>query len=307
MPSRRASHFATGHVGRRPDVTQGRLGAASRCCATSVPNLTNANRNGGRRRLGRGAISTQSRLQPRRSESRSQRTRSSARSLALPTPCPIQTRTSRRRTNSRSPSSASLPATGACRATGVFAYNFDLRRLAEPLRPRSAYSIAVTNPIPASTACAGQRRRSRPHDHLLRVPGWLERRRIRGHDVRETPHGKQTYKNHRGRRHAPSVQPNGLPAPRTAPRRPTVPFDDGQADNPNSEIFTANQTWELTGQGSPGDTTPRSASTCRAAYEFRNGAPQARSGAIRRRPDHYADRSERRADWQHRSSRTCTS
>ena len=28
--------------------------------------------------------------------------------------------------------------------TGVYARNFDLRRLAEPLRPRSAYSIAIT-------------------------------------------------------------------------------------------------------------------------------------------------------------------
>src|SRR5258706_7592824 len=39
--------------------------------------------------------------------------------------------------------------------TGVYATDFDLRRLAEPLRPRSAYSIAITNPDPGIDGLVG--------------------------------------------------------------------------------------------------------------------------------------------------------
>ena len=64
-------------------------------------------------------------------------------------------------------------------ATGMYATNFDLRRLAEPLRPRSAYNIAITNPHPGMTACsdtaddpAGK------NHHLLRISDEPQRRRI---------------------------------------------------------------------------------------------------------------------------------
>ena len=41
----------------------------------------------------------------------------------------------------------------AVRATGVYATNFDLRRLAEIYRPRSAYNIPITNRTLAMTGC----------------------------------------------------------------------------------------------------------------------------------------------------------
>ena len=167
-----------------------------------------------------------------------------------------------------------LPAHWGLRLTSVYARNFDLRRLAEPLRPRSVYNIPVTNPDPGFDGIAGN----------ADDPG----RTITYYEYASALNGAQfagtMFVNADGNQSFSTLE---VAATRRLSNRwhaslaftatkSNIPFEDGQADNPNSEIFTANNTWETTGRVSAGRILPLQINLS-GTYERRNGAPQARS------------------------------
>jgi len=160
-------------------------------------------------------------------------------------------------------------------ATGVYARNFDLRRLAEPLRPRSAYSIAITNPHPGNDGIAGTA--DDPVGKTItyyEYPTSLNGVAFAGTMV-VPANGKQTFKTIEvagERRIAGGWQASASFSATEA----NVPFVDEQPDNPNSEIYTASDTWEFTSKFSGGYTLPFDV-IMSATYERRNGAAQAPS------------------------------
>jgi Carboxypeptidase regulatory-like domain len=160
-------------------------------------------------------------------------------------------------------------------ATGVYARNFDLRRLAEPLRPRSAYSIAITNPHPGNDGLAGTA--DDPIGKTItyyEYPASLNGVAFAGTMIVPAK-GQQTFKTVEvaaERRIANGWQASGS----FSATRSNVPFVDEQPDNPNSEINTASNTWEFTSKVSAGYTLPFEV-IMSATYERRNGTAQAPS------------------------------
>jgi hypothetical protein len=160
----------------------------------------------------------------------------------------------------------------ALRATGVYAKNFDLRRLAEPLRPRSAYNIPIVNRHPGIDGLVGT-----ADDPGTTITYWEYPASLNGVAFAGTTivpaQGNQTFKTievagtrriSRGWQAAASI---------TATKA-HVPFLDEQADNPNTEINTINDTWETTTKLSGGYTLPFEI-IMSATYERRSGTPQA--------------------------------
>ena len=123
-------------------------------------------------------------------------------------------------------------------------HNFDLRRLAEPLRPRSAYSIAVTRPLPGNDGMAGTADDPGGTMTYFEYPAALNGVAFAGTGGSVNSR-KQTYKTMevaltrriaRGWEASSSVSATKINAP----------FSDEQADNPNSEINNINSSWETT-------------------------------------------------------------
>ena len=160
-------------------------------------------------------------------------------------------------------------------ATGVYATNFDLRRLAEPLRPRSAYNIAITNPHPGNDGVP--RTADDPPGRTItyyEYPTSLNGVAYAGTMIVPAT-GKQTFKTIEvaGARR---ISSGWQAAASFSATKSDVPFLDEQLDNPNSEIITANQTWEITSKFSGGYTLPFDV-IMSATYEHRNGVAQAPS------------------------------
>ena len=185
-------------------------------------------------------------------------------------------------------------------ATGVYATNFDLRRLAEPLRPRSAYNIAITNPHPGNdgvprTADDPQGRTITYYEYPTSLNGVA----YAGTMIVPAT-GKQTFKTIEvaGARR---ISGGWQAAASFSATKSNVPFLDEQADNPNSEINTANQTWEMTSKFSGGYTLPY-----RRHHVGDLRAPQRRGAgaerAVQRRPDDYANRAQHRPHRHHQAS-----
>jgi hypothetical protein len=167
-----------------------------------------------------------------------------------------------------------LPGKWALRVTGVYSRNFDLRRLAEPLRPRAAYSIPITNPDPGNDGRVGT-----ADDPGKTITYWEYPVALRGAAFAGTMYvnaeGQQTYKTFEMA--ATRRISDGWHATASYTfTRLDIPFNDGQADNPNTEIFTANETNEITAKGSIGYDLPWGIKTS-GTYEWRSGAPQARN------------------------------
>jgi hypothetical protein len=164
-------------------------------------------------------------------------------------------------------------------ATGVYARNFDLRRLAEPLRPRSAYSIAITNPDPGLDGLPGTA--DDPVGKTItyyEYPASLNGVAFAGTMIVPAK-GQQTFKTIEvaGERR---ISGGWQAAASFSATRSNVPFVDEQPDNPNSEINTASNTWERTSKFSGGYTLPFEV-IMSATYERRNGtalAPSAQFG-----------------------------
>ena len=160
----------------------------------------------------------------------------------------------------------------AIRTTGVYATNFDLRRLAEPLRPRSAYNIPITNRHPGIDGIAGN-----ADDPGTTVTYWEYPTSMRGVAFAGTmivpAQGKQTFKTIEvaGTRR---ISSGWQAAASISATKADAPFTDEQADNPNTEINTYNATWETTTKLSGGYTLPFEV-IMSATYERRSGTPQA--------------------------------
>ena len=160
----------------------------------------------------------------------------------------------------------------AIRTTGVYATNFDLRRLAEPLRPRSAYSVPITSRHPGTDGLTGS-----SDDPGTTVTFWEYPTSLRGVAFAGTmivpAEGKQTFKTIEiaGTRRISSGWQASASISAT---KADVPFTDEQPDNPNTEINTYNATWETTTKLSGGYTLPFDV-IMSATYERRSGTPQA--------------------------------
>jgi hypothetical protein len=167
-----------------------------------------------------------------------------------------------------------LPGNWGMRVTGVYSRNFDLRRLAEPLRPRSVYNIPVTNPDPGVDGRAGTADDPGTSITYYEYPAALRGAAFAG-TMFVNADGEQTYKTIELA--ATRRMSNGWHASASyTATRLSIPFNDGQADNPNTEIFTANDTWETTLKMSSGVDLPYGIKTS-GTYEWRSGNPQARN------------------------------
>jgi hypothetical protein len=160
----------------------------------------------------------------------------------------------------------------AIRGTGVYATNFDLRRLEEVNRPRSAYTIPIVNRNPGYDGLMGT-----ADDPGTTITYWEYPASLSGLSNSATriipANGNQTYKSLEiaGTRRLL----NGWQAAASfAATRADAPFNDEQADNPNTEIFSYNTTWETTTKLSGGYTLPYDV-VMSATYERRSGQPQA--------------------------------
>ena len=160
----------------------------------------------------------------------------------------------------------------AIRATGVYATNFDLRRLEEIYRPRTAYNIPITNRNPGYDGIVNTS--DDPGDTVTYWEYAAPLSGLANSSTRIIPaDGKQTFKTIEiaGNRRLN----NGwqMAVSYTATQADAF-FADEQADNPNTEINTYNKTWETTTKLSGGYTLPWEIVTS-ATYERRSGTPQA--------------------------------
>jgi hypothetical protein len=161
----------------------------------------------------------------------------------------------------------------ALRTTGIYARNFKLRRLAELSRPYESYSIAITNPDPGLDNIRGTSDDPGRNITYYEYPAALAGLSSSGTMLVNWP-GEQTYKTIEvaaTRRLSNRWQASAS----YSATRQNVPFTDGQALNPNSEIFTAVNFWETTGKISGGYIFPFEI-VASVGYERRSGAPQAR-------------------------------
>ena len=160
----------------------------------------------------------------------------------------------------------------AIRGTGVYASNFDLRRLEEIYRPRSVYTIPITNRNPGYDGLMNT-----ADDPGTTVTYWEYAANLGGlanSATRIIPaDGKQTFK---------TIEVAGMrrmmggwqAAVSFTATQADAFFNDEQADNPNTEINTYNNTWEMTTKFSGGYTLPFEV-LMSATYERRSGTPQA--------------------------------
>ena len=160
----------------------------------------------------------------------------------------------------------------AVRATGVYARNFDLRRLEEINRPRSSYSIPITNRNPGYDGIVNT-----ADDPGTTITYWEYPAALAGlanSATRIVPaDGTQKFKTIEV---AGTRRLNGgwQAAISFSATQADAFFADEQADNPNTEINTYNKTWETTAKISGGYTLPYEV-VMSATYERRSGTPQA--------------------------------
>jgi hypothetical protein len=162
----------------------------------------------------------------------------------------------------------------SARVTGVYAKNFNLRRLEEIYRPYSAYNIPVTNIDPGPDGNVATVADNGGSITYWDYPASLTGRQFAGTMLVNWP-GSQTYKTIEvagTKRMSRRWQSNTS----FSVTRQNSPFDDRQPLNPNSEINTANRYWEYTAKISGGYILPFDV-IASANYERRQGVPQART------------------------------
>jgi hypothetical protein len=160
----------------------------------------------------------------------------------------------------------------AVRTTGVYARNVNLRRLEEIARPPSVYTIPITNPDPGPDGKVGTADDPGKSITYYEYPTSLQGINFATTKDVGVP-GQQTYSTielegtrriSRGWQAAASISATKL----------NVPFADEQAYNPNTEIYTANNTWQTTAKVSGGYTLPFDV-VMSTTYERRGGNPTA--------------------------------
>src|SRR5688572_15650252 len=161
----------------------------------------------------------------------------------------------------------------SARATGVYAKNFNLRRLEEIYRPYSAYNIPITNVDPGPDGNLATTADNGGPITYWEYPVSLTGRNFAGTMLVNWP-GSQTYKTLEvaGTKRMSNRWQSNMSFSVT---RLNAPFDDRQPLNPNSEINTANDYWEYTAKVSGGYILPFDV-VASANYERRQGTPQAR-------------------------------
>ena len=162
----------------------------------------------------------------------------------------------------------------SARVTGVYAKNFNLRRLEEIYRPYSAYNIPITNVDPGPDGSVANAADNGGLITYWDYPASLTGRQFAGTMLVNWP-GSQTYKTIEvagTKRMSNRWQSNTS----FSVTRHDSPFDDRQPLNPNSEINTANRYWEYTAKVSGGYVLPFDV-VASANYERRQGVPQART------------------------------
>ena len=188
----------------------------------------------------------------------------------------------------------------ALRGTGVYATNFDLRRLAEPRRPRSAYNIPVTNVHPGIDGLPGT-----ADDPGTTITYWEYPAEMSGVAYAGTmivpADGKQTFKTIEvaGTRR---ISGGWQAAVSISATKANVPFNDEQADNPNTEI----NSYQFN-VGNDDQAVGRVHASVRGDHVGHLRAPErdATGGepSVLGRPGYYADRAEHRPDRHHQPAR----
>lgn len=161
----------------------------------------------------------------------------------------------------------------AFRTTGIYARNFNLRRTEEIFRPYSAYNIPITNRDPGNDGIPNNGDDPGTNITYYEYAANLSARQFAGTMLVDAD-GQQTYKTVEvaaTRRLSNNWQTNVS----FSATKIDSPFSDRQALNPNAEINTAEDFWEITTKVSGGYMLPWGV-VASANYERRNGAPQAR-------------------------------
>ena len=162
----------------------------------------------------------------------------------------------------------------AIRTTGIYAKNFNLRRTEEIYRPYSAYNIPITNRDPGNDGVPNNADDPGNNITYYEYASNLSARQFAGTMLVDAD-GQQTYKTIEvaaTRRLSNNWQTNMS----FSATKLDAPFADRQALNPNAEINTSEDFWEITTKISGGYTMPWGI-VASANYERRNGAPQARN------------------------------
>jgi len=157
------------------------------------------------------------------------------------------------------------------RTTGIYTRNFDLRRTETISIPYSAYSIPITNPDPGFDGKVGTSDDPGKSITYYEYPTTLSG--VSNQSTRLVPWpGVQTYKSIElaaTRRLTQGWQFNAS----WVGTKLGQPFTDEQALNPNSEINTAQEYWEITSKVSGGYTFKWFSMSM--DYQHRSGTPQA--------------------------------
>ena len=159
------------------------------------------------------------------------------------------------------------------RATGIYAKNYNLRRLRELNRPPEVYNIPVTNIDPGPDGNVATTADNGGPITYWDYPASLSGRQFAGTMLVNWP-GEQTFKTFEvagTRRLAGNWQASAS----YSATKINMPFADLQPLDPNSEINTANVYWEYTAKVSGGYILPFDV-IASANYEHRLGLPQAR-------------------------------
>jgi len=157
------------------------------------------------------------------------------------------------------------------RGTGIYSRNFDLRRTETIAIPYSAYSVAITNPDPGFDGVRGTADDPGRNITYYEYPTTLSGVSNQSTRLVGWP-GQQTYKTIEfaaTRRLSRGWQFNTS----WVATKIDQPFTDEQALNPNSEINTALNYWEITSKVSGGYMFPWFGVS--ADYQHRSGTPQA--------------------------------
>ena len=166
-----------------------------------------------------------------------------------------------------------LTGTLSFRTTGIYARNYDLRRLLEVSRPPSIYNIPVTNRDPGVDGALNT-----ADDPGTTITYWEYPASLSGLASSSTMMvnvpGSQVYKTFEiggTKRMSRGWQANVS----FAATKLDAPFNDQQPADPNSEINTASDLWEYTAKVSGAYTLPFDVMLA-GNYERRQGTPQAR-------------------------------
>jgi hypothetical protein len=178
-----------------------------------------------------------------------------------------------------------LMANWAMRATGIYSKNFNQYRLVETQRPPSVYTIPITNPDPGPDGRVGSADDPGTFVTYYDYPAALRGRAFAGTMLVNDPRADQNFRTIEVAGIKRLSQGYQLFVAYSATKL-NVPFSclnsrgpNGLTircpDNPNAEIFAANNTWEYTGKVSGAYTFPLDI-IASANYELRSGTPQAR-------------------------------